>query len=273
MTSKKIINIIIIAVCIFSIIIGTIFFFIVRFNKKEIETTNNQTEEYLTQEELKKNFYDIFNNQLNNSDYDISNIPKFDDSKNIVYTVYSANEKKDNYEVNLNLPIVNINSEVTANFNNITQEIFANKANDIYEGTDKKTIYSVTYTGFINGDILSVVIKSTLKEGNSAQRVIVQTYNYNLKTGKEATIYDVISKRELEESEVSTKIKNQIKEAIKEANDIQISGYEVYSRNINDDMYEVENTSTYYLGADGKLYIIYAYGNESFTSEMDIIVI
>ena len=36
---------------------------------------------------------------------------------------------------------------------------------------------------------------------------------------------------------------------------------------------ELENTSTFYLGEDGNLYIIYAYGNNEFTNEMDIIVI
>ena len=46
----------------------------------------------------------------------------------------------------------------------------------------------------------------------------------------------------------------------------------MYSRNLDDNMYLVDNSSIFLLGPDSQLYIIYAYGNQNFTSEMDIIV-
>lgn len=39
-----------------------------------------------------------------------------------------------------------------------------------------------------------------------------------------------------------------------------------------DKIYKIENTSTFFLDKDNYLYIIYAYGNNNFTSEMDIII-
>lgn len=233
----------------------------------------NKTDDTKTLEDLKKDFNNIFDNQFHVGNYDTSEIKKMDDSKEIVYTVYELQEAQGDYDVNIVLPLVNISSDVANEFNANTQNVFANKANEIFEQAQENTVYTITYTGYINGDIMSVIIKSTLKEGLNAQRVIVQTYNYNLKTGKEITIQDAIEQRGTTSDDVSKKIKNQINQAIKEANDIQISGYEVYSRDINSDMYNLENTSTFYIGSDGTLYIIYAYGNNEFTSEMDIIVI
>ena len=97
------------------------------------------------------------------------------------------------------------------------------------------------------------------------------TYNYNLKTGKEATIYDLMLQVGVEEKSLEKGIKEQVNKAIKEANEIQATGYNVYTRDINDKMYNIENLSTYFLGPEGELYVIFPYGNKNLTSEMDII--
>ena len=150
--------------------------------------------------------------------------------------------------------------------------MFLDKANSILASTSQSyTIYSVDYTGYINGDVISLVIKSTLKEGSNPQRDIVATYNYNLKTGKEATIYDLMLQVGVEEKSLEKGIKEQVNKAIKEANEIQATGYNVYTRDINDKMYNIENLSTYFLGPEGELYVIFPYGNKNLTSEMDII--
>jgi len=135
------------------------------------------------------------------------------------------------------------------------------------------TIYSITYTGYINGDVLSVIIKSTLKEGTSAQRIIVQTYNYNLATGEEITFEEILKQKQIDVNEVSKKINTEITKSIKEANKVQISGYQTYTRDLNDDIYKITNISTFFIGQDGKIRIVFAYGNNNFTSEMDIIEI
>ena len=49
-------------------------------------------------------------------------------------------------------------------------------------------------------------------------------------------------------------------------------GYNVYVRNPNDDMYKLENTPNFFLGKNKTLYLVYAYGNNDYTSETDLII-
>lgn len=269
MNKKLIITIISIA-CTVAIIIAIILS--VALRKNNDTPNNNGTSEEKTQEELKKEFNNLFNNSVEFNDYDTSNISKIVTDKPIVYTTYELEEsEEDKYEVDMHIPVINIKNEAGDTFNAATQKIFANKAMDILGNSKAYTIYSITYTGYINGDILSVIIKSTLKEGTSAQRVIVQTYNYNLKTEKEVTLEEVLEQSQIATSEVSNKINTEIIKSIKEANKIQISGYQTYTRDLNDDIYQIQNISTFFIGQDGKIRIIFAYGNKNFTSEMDII--
>ena len=57
----------------------------------------------------------------------------------------------------------------------------------------------------------------------------------------------------------------------KDANKIQLTGYETYSRDINSDIYNIENIETFFMGEDGSLYVLFPYGNNKFTTEMDIV--
>jgi hypothetical protein len=276
MDKNKIIYVSISAVCILAII-AAIFAQIDQNSGKKNHNNNNNsvTEETKTQEELKKEFNSLFNNTINTNNYNTSAINKQDENKEIVYTAYDIEKAEENkYEVDIHLPVFNINSSVTSGFNSITQKVFADKATEVLNNNNGSTIiYSIDYTGYINGDTLSLIIRSTLKEGTNAQRVIVQTYNYNLQTDKEVSIYDAIEQRGVAQSSVSSKITSQITQAIKEANSIQISGFDTYKRDINSDIYHLDKTDNFFIGKEGKLYIIYAYGNNNFTSEMDIIEI
>ena len=38
------------------------------------------------------------------------------------------------------------------------------------------------------------------------------------------------------------------------------------------DIYKIDNTSTFFLTQDGYVYIVYAYGNNDYTTEMDLII-
>ena len=114
---------------------------------------------------------------------------------------------------------------------------------------------------------------ASIKEGDSAQRLIVQTYNYNLKEDKEVTIDDIIEARGLDASNVNKKIKSIVNKAAEDAKGMQSTGYNVYERNLNSDMYDISTVDNFIQGPNGELYIIYAYGNEAYTSEMDIIQI
>ena len=276
MEKRKIIYIGIILICVLAILAAIVEEVVLRTGEADNHYTKpDTTETGKGQEELKIEFDSIFNNVVNYNGFDASNITKLDNTKELVYCAFSLQESQENrYEVNIYLPIININNDVVYNFNLITQRLFADTATQILnkeEGTT--TIYSVEYTGYINENILSVVIKSTLKDGSNAQRIIVQTYNYNLQTGQQTTIYDALEQRGVTEEEVTTKIQNQISQAIDEAKLLQNSGYSIYERNLDDDIYKIENSSEFFLGEDGSLYIIYAYGNSSYTTEMDIIQI
>ncbi len=278
MKNPKILYILIGALCFLAIIAGIYAQFFVKDEDKNnvIIPTGNQTptEETgeKTQEEIKSQFISLFTNILNTGNYDTSSISKIDASKDIVYSAYDIIENNDNYEVNIHLPVINISGEVPVGFNNITQTVFADKASEVLSNKGEKIIYQVNYVAYINGDILSLAINSTLKEGSNPQRIMVQTYNYNLATREEIQLVDILSQRNLVQSEVQNKITDTVTKAKEEAEILVQSGYSVYSRDLNSDIYKLENISNYLLGANGELYIIFAYGNQNHTSEMDIIL-
>lgn len=278
MKNPKVIYILIGIFCFFALLAGIYAqFFVEDANKENIiipsfnQEKNNQPIEK-TQEELKGKLNSLFTNSFSVGDYDISNIQKLNTAKELIYTAHHIEQQKENYEVKINLPVVNIKGEVPASFNNITQTVFANKASEVlnYQGTNK-IIYTVNYAAFINEDILSLAIQSTLKEGNNPQRVIIQTYNYNLKTGEKVELDDMLAQKNMIQSEVQKKINSTVKKAEEEAKVLVQSGYTVYNRELSNQMYQIANVETYCLAQNGELYIIFAYGNNNFTSEMDII--
>lgn len=217
------------------------------------------------------NFKMLFTNQIYKGNYDVSNIEKIDQAQDIIYTAAELQDTKDLYEINLKIPIININNEITQRFNQNTQEIFADRANKILQGTTEKTIFDVEYVAYLNGDILSLVIMSTLKEGEQPQRVIVQTYNYNVRTKAEVTAEEMLTSLHYDINTVNDEIKREIKQVSEEAAALQQSGYEGYNRNPEDNRYQVKNAKTYFMGENGAVYLVYAYGNNDVTSEMDII--
>ena len=182
-------------------------------------------------------------------------------------------KKETNYEMDIHLPVLNIKGEVPNDFNKITQSIFVDKASDILNNKyTEHVIYSVDYISYINENILSLVIKSTLKQGNNPQRVIVQTYNYDLETGKEVKLSDILILNSIKQNDCQNKIKETIDKAQEEAQILVNSGYTVYNRDLANSMYQIENVSTFFLGKEREIYIIFAYGNLNFTSEMDIVL-
>lgn len=276
---NKILYILIGVLCVLSLIAGIYAQFFVKDEDKNnvILPISNQAEEEETKgkttEEIKAQFTNLFTNEFAKNDYDTSNISKIVEDKDIIYSAYDINEKKESYEVNVHLPVMNIQGEVPTSFNKITQNIFANKASEILSGKSaKNVIYNINYAAYINGDILSLIIEGTLKDGNNPQRVLIQTYNYNLATGENAKIDDILSQKGLVQSEAQNKINEVVTKAKEEAEILVQSGYTVYNRELNNEMYKLSNISNYFLGPNGELYIVFAYGNQNYTSEMDIVL-
>lgn len=279
MKNPKVIYILVGAFCVLAIIAGIYAQFFVKDEDKNnvilpsFNTTPDDQVVEKTAEEIKTQFAGLFTNVLNKGEYDTTNIQKLVEQNDIVYSAYDIQDKKENYEVDIHLPVMNIQGEVPSSFNKITQELFADKASSIMNSQSTvKTLYQIDYVSYINGDILSLIIRATLKEGDNPQRVIVQTYNYNLATMQKVSLEDVLSYRNLVQSEVQTKIQNTVQKAKEEAEILVQSGYTVYNRDLSDSMYQLGNIANYFLGPNGDLYIVFAYGNGHHTAEMDIVL-
>lgn len=277
MKNPKILYILISIFCVFAILAGIYAQFIdADYGGLDLAGEDeNIIAQEKSQVQIKDEFDQLFTNTLNLGNFDTTGIPKINGAEDIVYTIYEKLEITDNYEVNIHIPIINIKSDLATTLNSSTQTIFVNKANDILknEEPNNKSIYSIDYIAYVNGNILSVVIRSTLKENTSAQRIIIQTYNYNLSTNSEASLVDLLTLKQLNKDEVNNKIKQVVTEADAEDQALQNMGYnQVYVRDLTSDIYTVDNAGGYFLGPDSKLYIVYAYGNGEFTSKMDIVL-
>lgn len=282
MEKRKIMYIVIIIVCIIAIILGV--YYQIFADKVVTENKMSEPENIVEDnnadnpEDLLKEFNNLFNNTFNKQGYDTSDIKRFQslESEDIVYKAYDVKQEVDGkYSLDIKLPAFNIdNQEVPAGYNSKTQSIFANKVTSIVTGANQYTIYNIDYVAYINDGILSLTIKSTLKEGNNPQRNIVLSYNYNIETGESVTLDEVLEKYNISKNEVNKKINTQVKEASKQAEKIsEATGQNMYKRDLTNAMYLTENVNNFLVGKNGEIYIIYAYGNNSLTSEIDIIKI
>ena len=138
--------------------------------------------------------------------------------------------------------------------------------------TNENIIYTVNYSAYVTNNILSLIIRSTLKEGENPQRDIVQTYNYDLTKQEECGIEEILNLKEISKQEANQRIRAEIKEVQQRVEELQKLGYSVYQRNYDSDLYNINNVTEFFLGENNALYIIFAYGNENHTSEMDLIV-
>ena len=276
MKNPKVLYILISLFCIFAIIAGIY----AQYIESDQANTNlaqedEKIEQEKTQEKIKADFNNLFINELNLGGFDTTGIAKINNEHDIVYSAIDREEVTENYEINIHIPVINIKNELANTYNSMTQADFINKANDVMQNTDKtkKAIYSIDYAAYVNNNILSLVIRSTLKEGSSAQRIIIRTYNYNLSTNQEASLIDLITIKRLNKDEVNNKILQVVKAENQEAESLQSMGYnQIFVRDLTSDIYNVDNAGAYFLGTNGELYIVYAYGNGEFTSEMDIIL-
>lgn len=282
MKKRNILYIVIVAICVIAIIVGVyaqVFGDKPKQNTIKNEVINTGDDDTATDPEvLKQEFNSLFNNSFDDQGYDKTSIKKLAgyEEQDIIYAVYRIKEEKDEkYSVNINIPVFNVDGEVASEFNATTQSIFANKAGNVLSNSQSYTIYDVEYVGYLNENILSLVIKSTLKEGNNPQRIIVQTYNYDITTGKKLTLNEVLEAKGISEKEVNKKIERQVTEANKNAEALSEAlagaGQTIYKRDVNNAMYVTDNVNHFFVGLDGQIYIIYPYGNSNFTSEMDII--
>ena len=220
--------------------------------------------------ELKNNFNSLFTNDVDNLQGDELQVKKIKKDFDIVATRHSYSEEKDNYNLDVSIPIINIDNEIIKEYNEQIEDTYKQKVDEIK--TSSGDIYNVRYKCYIQDNILSLVIYSESKEKTSNQKIMIETFNYNLVENREVNLEDILNLKNIKVSDANSKIKSEIKE-IQEKNDsLTELGYNMYKRDINSDIYEVPNIEQYFLGEDGNVYVVFAYGNYDQTSEMDVVI-
>lgn len=278
MDARKLMFILIGFVCLISVIfIVYSEIYTIRPSQELVQNTSSQnvSDDKLSTTEIINNFSSIFQNTINYQGVTITNSNKIENNKELVYTSYELNEQIPNkYNINVKIPAININTPNIININNEINAKFKNKVTNIIansESTDFQ-MYDVEYMAYVNSNVLSLVIKATLKNGNSAQRVLVKTYNYSLSSGTEINFENALSLKGVSKIYATNKINETIKKANEDSQTLKNLGYNVYTRDLNSDIYKLENTIIFFFGENAKFYIIYPYGNTQETSEMDVIV-
>ena len=116
-------------------------------NNEQIED-QVQGEEKQDLEEIKAEFNLLFDNTFYDQGYDITSIQKIIglEDKDVIYAANTIKDKKEGkYEVDINLPVFNVQSEASREFNNTTQAIFADKASQILLNSEKYSKPSFTW--------------------------------------------------------------------------------------------------------------------------------
>ena len=279
MKQRNLIYIAIAVVCVIALVIGIIYE-VSKNNKKPenvIEQPKPKVEEKLDLDQSRQEFYDLFDNSFYSQGNNIKNVKKIHglEHEDYIYAAYTIEQEVEGkYKININLPVFNIIGDEAAKINQTTQEIFANKASDIITNSKTYTVYDIDYVAFQNGNIISLLIKATLKETDHPQRIIVQTYNYDIVNDKQVSLNEALKLYNISQSDANKKIDTIVKEAIKQAkSEAESTGLFIYERDINNAMYVTDNANYFFIGLDGQVYVIYPYGNSNYTSELDIIEI
>lgn len=272
---KYLFFIVLILICIVALCLGIYAQFFYKYSDTDALMLGINIGSKKTAEEidiLKSNFNSLFTNSIKINSENVRT-DKIEPTKELVYTVYNlVNEDENYYNVNAQIPLLNINNDKAKAINAEIKSEFYDKANEIMRRKSGNTIYTVSYASFVNGHVLSMVIKSSLKEEGKAEKVTVKTYNYSIPENKIVTLQDLIKEKETTNEVVQTTITNDIRVAYNNAKLIADQYGILYERDLSSDMYKVENATTYFLTQDGYVYIIYAYGNNDYTNEIDIII-
>ncbi len=240
-------------------------------NKLEVATEEEKVK-------LRSDFENMFTNSYTNTNMENANneksgITKKEQDKDIVYTSY---ENEDNisgmYSLNVHIPNFNIVDESLESLNNKINTEYKQQVNEILNSKGSNMIYSVEYRAYIENQVLFLIIRSNLKQGNNAQQLMVKSYKYDLESKKQINLEEMITKLGYDKQDLQERINTDIGVQERNSKSLKELGYGIYVRNSKDEMYMVENSEQFFMYG-GKLYIVYPYGNNSLTSEMDFIII
>ena len=267
-TKIKAIYLVISIICVIVISIAVYLQF---FTEEKIGVIFGITEQNEDFSELENNFNSIFTNDLEVLDETNVNNPKIE-QKDIVYAKFKKELQNEAFTIDVDIPFINIDEDTPKKFNEEIQNAFKLKTESVLQTIDEKIFYTVSYKAYIQNNILSLAIKSELKENESKQRIIVQTYNYNLKEKREATLEEIFNLKSINLDTADTKIRNTIKSKQQKNKSLSDLGYNLYQRDYTSSVYDINNSKQFFFGVGGRIYVIYAYGNDDFTSEMDLVI-
>ena len=265
----------VVLVCIIAVCIGIYTQFFYKYAETDplmigINIGSQKTAEELAN--LEANFNSIFQNKVNIKSENV-NVEKIKEENDLVYSLYKIeNEDENYYTIKAVIPTINIKTDKVEEINEQIRSEFYEKANNIMRQTDQYVVYNVTYQAFVNEDIVSVVIKASLKEGQKAEKVSIKTYNYSISADRQVSLQELVELKNTTVSAVQSTIDTEIKAAYTNAKIIAADYGNLYERDLGSDMYKVENATTFFLTDDGYVYIIYPYGNKDYTNEMDIVI-
>lgn len=264
--NKRLIMIaLIILICSISIAIG-IYTYFTDNNSIGAKQEENENSDY---EDLKSNFEYIFTNSINKETTAKLNI-NYDE---LIYCKYDIKEEKTGeYSINAKIPFFKSDNEELNEVNNEIFDIFARKIIDIINSSTVNTRYNIDYVVYINNNIASLVIRCNYKSGSNPQREIIQTYNYDIENEKILNIQDILEYKGLDKEQVQNKIDDEIKGIKNQKNTISEQGYNVYNRDEQSEIYKIDNTPNFFIGKNNYLYLVYAYGNSNYTSEIDLVI-
>lgn len=221
---------------------------------------------------LKSNFNELFANGVKINSDEV-NVDKVENEKDLVYTVYNlVHEDETYYSVDAQIPMINIDAEMAKRINAEIKNEYYNKANSVMRLTEGNTVYKVSYQAYVNSDYLSLVIKSVLKEEGKSEKVAIKTYTYSMAREKLVSLEDLIELKGTTKEIVQQTIEDEIKTAYDNAQIIASEYGAIYERDLSSNRYKIEASDVYFLTDDGYVYIVYPYGNDSYTNEMDIVI-
>ena len=229
-------------------------------SKKQEQNTNYA--------ELESNFDEIFTNTINKESTAKQDI-NYDE---IIYCAYNIQNSDENYNIDAKIPLFKIKNEITKEINQEIYNTFAKTIKNIVLEKDGYATFNLDYVAYVNNNILSLVIKCTYKDGSNPQRKIIQTYNYDINSNKLIDINEMLGYKNLNKEDVEEKVLKKVKEENLENKKFAEQGYNVFIRDENEEMYNIENTPNFFIGNNNYLYLVYAYGNNDYTSEIDLVI-
>lgn len=254
---KKILIIILVIILLILCLVAGVLFL---FNKEQEEIQRQEEEAIINAEE---NFKKLFLNL------------EYSENENEAVTLSYKMEKieQGKYDVNANVPLLNIETDTANAVNNDINNIFGKKLLEVVKENTAYSKYHVDYIAYTNNNIISLIIKATLKEGSDPQRIMVKTYNYDLVENKLLSLKEYMELNNIDKNTVQSQIINYIRGKSENTDTALAQEYNIYVRNVRSEEYLIENIENYYIGQDGKLYIVFAYGNNNATETVDVVIV